>query len=329
MSRLNKSRIHKILVISLSNIGDVVLTLPVTDILRRDFPDSKISMVVGPKAESLLKNSSVFETIHIYNKRQPVLDKFRWILQLRREKYNLVVDLRNSMIPFLLSSKYHTPLDVSAKQELHMRDKHLVRLKSIHAFDSEGADRNALSVSADDVEFVNECLTHYLESTDEFVVMAPGSADEGKRWSKQGFAEVADFLIKSHGLKVIFLGDDNDRAIAQAIQKLMDYDSVNLCGRTNLIQTTEVIRRAKMALVNDSALLHIASYLNVPVMAVFGYTDPKKYGPWSKIGFYLKSKGTGVTKESPPEQRVKMIESIPSGDVMACIKFVDGTVQLG
>ena len=329
MSPLNKSKIHKILVISLSNIGDVVLTLPVTDILRRDFPDASISIVVGPKVESLFANSSSFENVHIYDKRQPISGKFKWILQLRQEKYDLVVDLRNSMIPFLMSPKYRTPLDTSSKQNLHMRNKHLARLQSIHTFDSDQADRRALDISSEDVEFVDECLKHYMTLGDKYIIMAPGSADEGKRWSKKGFADVADALVKAHGLRIVFLGDESDRTIAQSIQKLMNYDSINLCGRTKLIQTAEVIRRAKFALVNDSALLHIASYLNVPVMAIFGYTDPKKYGPWSGNGFYLKSDGDGVTKESPPEKRVQMIESISSADVINCIKFVDGEVQLG
>ena len=59
------SNIHKILVISLSNIGDVILTFPVVDILKENFPEAKLSIVVGPKAESLLTNNSYFLTCTI------------------------------------------------------------------------------------------------------------------------------------------------------------------------------------------------------------------------------------------------------------------------
>ena len=59
--RFDSSRINKILVISLSNIGDVILTLPVMDILLGDFPRAKFSVVVGPKAETLFKGESAHQ----------------------------------------------------------------------------------------------------------------------------------------------------------------------------------------------------------------------------------------------------------------------------
>ena len=101
--KINKSTIKKILVISLSNIGDIVLTLPVIDILRHDFSDAKVSVVIGAKGEPLLKGNPIFENIYIYIKRQPLKDLFAWMGKLRRENFDLVVDLHNTAIPFVVA----------------------------------------------------------------------------------------------------------------------------------------------------------------------------------------------------------------------------------
>ena len=55
---------------------------------------------------------------------------------------------------------------------------------------------------------------------------------------------------------------------------------INLCGRTSLLQLAAVLAGADLALVNDSGIMHLASYLDRPVVALFGPTDPFYYGPW-------------------------------------------------
>ncbi len=327
MKPLNPSRIRRILIISLSNIGDVILTLPVADILRRDFPDAKISIVVGPKVKSLFKNTQAFEHVIPYNKHQSVGEKFKWIMKLRKYRFDLVVDLRNSAIPFLLSPKYRTPVDISSKKSIHMRLKHLKRLRTVHPFTDDRAQPQSLYVSDDDRQFVDETLEKYVGASKPFVVMSPGSADQAKRWSKKGFAEVAEFLTQEHGLKTVFVGDREDRQVVQAIRKLMDSEPVDLCGRTTLIQTAEIVRRSRMALVNDSAVQHLASYLDVPVLAIFGYTDPLKYGPWGTRGGYLQPHGVAGKTEGTTEERVALIESVRPADVIRCIQMRESGVR--
>ena len=87
----DKTKIENILVVSLSNIGDVILTFPVIDVLRHDFPGSKISIVIGPKAQSLLVGNPNFSQIFIYDKHQSVLGKIRFVRELQMKKFDLIV----------------------------------------------------------------------------------------------------------------------------------------------------------------------------------------------------------------------------------------------
>ena len=94
-----KSEPRHILVVSMTNIGDAVLTCPVIDILRRDFPQSKMDVVTGPKAVSLFEDNPNFG-VKVFNKQASLIQKFAWFSQLAQVHYDCVVDLRHTMLPF-------------------------------------------------------------------------------------------------------------------------------------------------------------------------------------------------------------------------------------
>ena len=314
--------------ISLSNIGDVVLTLPVVDILRRDFPAAAISIVVGPKAESLLRDSNVFEQMIILDKKQPLSELWKWIGQLRRFHFDLVVDLRNSMIPYMLWPRYMTPPETRRKKERHMRDKHIARLRSVYDFKDRVIQHHCLDVTSATAEVVDQLLSVDGGVPGPFVVMAPGSADRGKRWSRTGFATVAKYLKKEYDLGIVFLGDEQDDLIVREIVTRLNEPAVNLCGRTSLSQSAEIVRRGVLAVVNDSAVLHLAGYHNVPTVALFGYTNPVKYGPWSKQQVVMQPSEPPPPKESSTQERVDYIESISPEKVIRSIGFRQGKAEL-
>src|SRR5260370_30076194 len=104
-----KSAPKRILVVSMTNIGDVVLTCPVIDILCRDFPLARMDVVVGPKAVSLFEGNPYLR-VKMFDKRAPLRQKFTWFSNLRMERYDCVVDLRRTMLPILLVPRYATPV---------------------------------------------------------------------------------------------------------------------------------------------------------------------------------------------------------------------------
>ena len=82
--RIQKERIKKILVMSLSNLGDIILTFPVIDILRRDFDQADLSVMVGPKGKTLLIDNPKIDHLYVYDKGMPVNNKIRWAMELRK-----------------------------------------------------------------------------------------------------------------------------------------------------------------------------------------------------------------------------------------------------
>jgi len=285
MSRkpLNKSQIRKILLISLTNIGDVILTFPVFDILKRDFPQARLSVIIGPKAESLLSGNSYLDKIYIYDKHQHPAKTIRWMVELWRERFDLVVDLRNTAIPFLIGPRHRTPVHKNRKTYIGMRDKHLDCLKTVYPYQTESKDKFALMICGEDQSFVRSLISKEIQEQG-FVMIAPGAADPRKRWTPQGFARVADYLAENYKKGIVLVGDQSDGFVCEEITRRMKFKPVNLAERMTLIQLAALMQIASLVISNDSAPMHLASYLDVPVLALFGPTDAIKYGPWGREG---------------------------------------------
>ena len=105
-------KIKKILVISLTNIGDVILTTPVLSVLRERFPESEITVVAGPKGVPLLTGSRTIDRVIPFDKKAPWWRTAAFTFGLWKERFDLVVDLRNTGFPLFLGSRYRTPLRV-------------------------------------------------------------------------------------------------------------------------------------------------------------------------------------------------------------------------
>jgi len=273
-----KSGPKKILIISLSNVGDVVLTCPVIDILRRDFPQAKIDLVVGPKAISLFEGNPNF-SIKVFNKQALLSERFKWFLDLYQEHYDCVIDIRHTMLPVLLWPKFNTRVFVLKAFKGHKKDSHLNRLQQVYHFDIIADEKYAVLSTKADEEFFNQELGVHLNGK-SFIVIAPGAAHPAKRWHTQGFAALADYLSAKY--QVVFVGDAQDVEIVNDIKKHMSTSALSLAGKTNLRQLAFVLKKSSWAITHDSGVMHLASYFNVPLVVLWGPTSLEHYAPWSK-----------------------------------------------
>ena len=274
-----KSSVKSILVVSMTNIGDVVLSGPVIDILRRDFPQAQIDVVVGKKVVSLFADNP-HVGIKVYDKQAPLREKYAWFLDLYRARYDVVVDLRRTLLGWLLRPKYATPVLLKKNDTagVHKKDIHLNRLRQIYNFDTPVRKQFAIVTTQEDEQFFESKLAPALQGQ-SFVVIAPGTADTAKRWHPEGFAAVADYLSGSY--KVVFVGDAQDGALIEDIQKMMTTTAVSLAGKMHLRQLAFILKKSSWVLCHDSGVMHLACYLDVPVLVLWGPTDVSKYAPWS------------------------------------------------
>lgn len=315
--KLNPKDIKKILVLSLSNLGDIILTFPVIDILRSHFDHADLAVMVGPKGKPLLIDNPRIEYLYVYNKKMPLKNKWHWLCQIRKERFDLVVDLRHSIFPLLLMPKYRTSLTRRRIDGEHVRDQHLRCLYSVFPADLS-KEHFCFSPTPEDRDFVDGELHRQIQSDDPVAVIAPGAADHRKRWTEEGFACVADRLAQDHGLRVVFIGDENDSVIISRIMARMRTAAIDFSGRCTVVQSGLLIQRAKIVIVNDSAPMHLASYLGSPVVALFGPTDPVRYGPWGDwSGFIRHNDDCMACREKIPDAEHSCMEMISAEEVVS------------
>lgn len=265
-----------ILVVTLSNFGDVVLTTPVITALVRKYPEARITVVVGPRARSVLQRSPEIHKIVIYDKKAPFREKLKFIAELRKAKYDLVVDLRNTAIPFLVPCKKRTPL-FRKFTKVNMRDRHLEMLATV--------EPGALPASGfhffnrvDELFALRTLEAAGIREKSGWILVAAGAASEKKRWSAQHFKEVIRTLHDKTGKKVLLVGTLDERPAADSILAELPGIVGVLCGDLVLSETAALIANASLVIANDSAIMHLGFELGTPTVGIFGPTDHEKYG---------------------------------------------------
>ena len=317
---LKKSGPKRILLVSMTNIGDVLLTCPVIDILRNDFPQAKMDVVVGPKAATLFGDNPNFN-IKVFNKQSSIKEKWAWFLDLYLAHYDCVVDLRHTMLPIFLMPKYATPVLFRKPFTGHKKDIHLNRLRELYDFDSISHKQVAVLTTREDEEFFEKTVVSDLRGK-KFVVIAPGAADGTKRWHPKGFAALADYLSSS--VKVVFVGDLKDAEIVGHIQGLMKMPSVSLAGKINLRQLAFILKKCSGAVVHDSGVMHLASYFNVPLIVLWGPTSLERYAPWGKQSVIVRrNKECHRCREPKSDVAHTCMSFIEVNDVINAIKQGD------
>lgn len=323
------SDVKKVLIVSLTNIGDIIAICPSMDVLLDAFPGLKMSVIVGPKGRSLFEENPNIDRVYIYDKHSGLTEKIQWISKLREQKFDAVIDFRNSLVPYLLHTRTRTPPVLFMSKNLHLVEKHLLRLKSIYEFSGKTDVRKAIVILPKDREYVDTLLSGHIRPGEKFVLVAPVAADSAKTWHPAGFAQVCDQLIERFGLRVVMVGGIENTDVMANIQTQMAHPMLALAGKTNLVQVCELVNRALFSIVHDSGIMHLASYFNRQCLALFGPTDPRLSGPWSaNSGFIWKNQGCVRCIDNKHTSRHTCMQNITSEDILKCIAVADGRVVI-
>jgi lipopolysaccharide heptosyltransferase II len=327
------AEVEKILFITLSNLGDALMSLPAFDFLRRACPRSRITVIAGERTRCIFEHHPDVNELIIFDKQGPLRDKIRLFLDCDRRRFDCVVDLRNSFYGWGLKAPRKTSVWTRVPAWCqHDSQRHLY--KAIVALQGHGLDeehfqeyntrRNPSFIAGQDRVEAQRLLTDRgLSQDDEYVVFVPGARNVLKRWRPQGFIEVGRFLLQKAGLKVVVVGDATEKDCVAEIVAGIGAGAVDLSGATSFVQLAALIQRAKIVIGNDSGVLHAASYLDKILIGIYGPSDFKRYGPWSKRGFVVRKNLLCAPCGKAHCSRDKAcIETISPCDVMLPLRLI-------
>lgn len=275
-----------ILVVTLSNFGDVILTTPVIMALVERFPHARLTVVVGPRAQSVLHRSPDIHKVLVYDKKASLWKKLKFLGELRKSDYDWVVDLRNTAIPFLVSCGKRTPL-FRKFMRVNMRERHLELLSNMKRNGSyffEGQKANPVIPpfcffnEVDEVLALKTLEIDKIPEKSKWIVVAPGAASGRKRWPAEYFKEVIRALHQKTGKRALLIGVLDEKPVADSIAAALPGIVTVLCGDLSISETAALISRASLLISNDSANMHLGFELGIPTVGLFGPTDHEKYG---------------------------------------------------
>jgi heptosyltransferase-1 len=288
----------KILIVKPSSLGDVVHSLPFLNLVRCRFPKAEIHWVIAKGLEGLLDHHPMVDKLK-------VIDKDSWkkisrslttagelkrlFLDLKREKYDLVIDLQGLLRSGVIALSTLAPVRVGLSEAREGSGAfYNVRVKGgkdRHAVDRYLAVAEALGCLADEILFPFPLMKDRMEKIEElkkslgqYAVVIPGARWRTKLWPAENFGRIASLLP----LKSIVVGSVSDRPIADEVVRLSAGKAVSLAGDTTLGELISVMRGASLVISNDTGPMHIAAGFNIPVVAFFGPTSPLRTGPYGK-----------------------------------------------
>ena len=292
------SDVKKILIVKLDHIGDVLLATPVITNLKLRYPQAHIAILVGSWSKSIVESNPYLDEIFCYDapffcrngKSTPFKRAIKLLRQLRKEQFDLLVELRGNLLTLTLAA---------SKGGKYRLDRATQR--------TEGKLFN-LSLSNHEVEINLDTLKHadipiksyetcfyvpqeyqvwakrflkrvgVLESK-PITAIHPASPVLIKRWLPERFAELADILIEEFDAQILFLGLASEKEVIAEIQSLMKFKSFSIAGQTSLPQLAGILQNCQLYIGNDSGPMHLAATLNTPVIGLFGPSSPQRFGP--------------------------------------------------
>ena len=280
--------IKNILAINFGGIGDEILFLPALISLKKEFPDSKITLALEPRSKSIIDLTDVIDDtipVDIKNKNK-YTELLKFIHKARKQNYDIAITAGGnkfmSIILYLIGAKNRCGYNcgiISQKLLTHTvpLDKKQYAADMYHdlvvPFTKHKTKLPKININSQQ-KIKNSILIH------------PGvskmSIDKGiiKTIPAKTWAETIDTLVNS-GKKVMLAGGPDDDECIKSIIKTVKTDNFeNLYGTTkNLRDLAELIGKAEIFLCSDSAPLHIAVALGTKTYAIFGPTDDKKLIP--------------------------------------------------
>jgi heptosyltransferase-3 len=290
---------QKILVIKLRYIGDVLLATPVLRALRERFPDAHLAVAVNRGTEDVLKwNPDLNEVLVV--ERSGLAAQFQFLQEIRQRGFDCVIDLTDGDRSAVLARCSGAPVRIGLNEEhrwrgllyttvvqarpdvRHRLDRDLETVRPLGIQPKAGP--LILQTSPQDDEDAARLLEEMTGDRNpggakRLVMLQPGARYWFKAWPAERFAELAGRLAEKYGCRVLIGGDARERDLAEAIRANARAAAVSLAGRLTLRQYAAVLKRCALFVGNDNGPMHMAAALGVPLVALFGPSNPAEWGP--------------------------------------------------
>ena len=294
----------KILIRATNWVGDAIMALPALRAVRKRFPDAEIAIVGRPYIADIYRDQEICDRLIPYDPKglhSGISGRERLAAELRAQKFDVALLLQNAFdaawlawrarIPerigyardgrsFLLTKA--VPLPRHGEIPAHEKFYYLELLRRAGWLDSVQDEAFiSLRVSKEKCRSADEflCKSGARQGALRIAIGAGASYGSAKCWPPPRIAEVANQLQSEADADVILFGTAAEASVSTAISAEMRRPPIDLTGKTAIADLPALLSQCHLFIGNDSGAMHVAAAVGLPVIAVFGPTDPEGTAP--------------------------------------------------
>lgn len=307
---MNRPRPTRLLVVCPSWLGDGVMATPALRLLRDGLPGAFIGGLVRPGVDRILDGAGFFDEV-VTDRAQGMMGPKRVAARLRSHRFDGALLLTNSFSAalttrlafirvrvgydrdgrgILLTHRLQAPKDQSGRWSpipavsyYHYAARAVLEpVDSLPPFpptDLPPGARLELATTEEDERNADELFERAgIAKGERFAILNPGGNNPAKRWPADRFASLVTHLAHHHDLRVVVNGSPEERELAETI--CAETSGVSLPALAPSLSTLKaIVRRSALMVTNDTGPRHIAAAFGVPLVSLFGPTDPR----WTTI----------------------------------------------
>ena len=293
----------RILIRATNWVGDAIMSLPALRTVRGRFPEAEIAVVARPYVADVYRGQQICDRLIPYDPRGAeagLSGRERLAGELRAQKFDVALLLQNAFdaawlvwrarIPerigyardgrsILLTKSVPVPRvgEIPAHEQFYYLE--LVR-RAGWAEHLTGEACISLTVAPESKQWAEERLRAAgSRSTLRVAIGAGASYGSAKCWPPGRFAQVASRLQVQAGADVILFGTASESEVSSAIATAMRQRPVDLTGKTTMAELPALLSQCHLFIGNDSGAMHVAAAVGLPIVGVFGPTDPSGTAP--------------------------------------------------
>jgi lipopolysaccharide heptosyltransferase I len=338
----------RILIIRFSAIGDVVRTLPALHALRDAFPHGQIDWAVENKSLDIIAGHPALDQVHVFERPEGtwvgVKSFLAFCRTLKLNHYDMVIDFHGIFKSGAASwasraGKRYGFSPPRGREMSHIFANHRVALPSTHLnrveenlllCEAAGAKSDSMDVvipiPEDIEETVEAYIQHEFHSAKRIVVVHPPVDRPEKQWPLRYYSSLVDLLLSDGRFEVLLTWGPGQRACVEEVYKGTRRNPHIAPETPCLKHYACLVGHCDLFVGGDTGPMHIASAMDVPVVAVFGGTSPEKHKPYRGPCRVLYAGPPDLDRNMDVQEASKHLEAIDPDSVYdACINLLKGS----
>lgn len=334
---------QRIIIVRTDRIGDVVLSTPVIENVRRAYPGAFIAFMCRPYTKDILEGNPYLDEIIVYDKHEKHRSFFSTVLfafSLRKKKFDLAIVLhptnRAHFIGFFAGIPRRVGWDrkmgflltqrvVHTKQEGKKHESEYT-LDLIRSLGIPVTTRRLFFPLRHDSQLViEEMLKRYgITRHERLVIINPSASDPSRCWPQEYFNQLI-YLLKGHCCVRVAVIASPEKADCGALLLKCHPDTIDLRAKLTLSQLGALLNRASLLISNDSGPVHVAAALGIPVISIFSRSNPGlSPARWRPLGgrsvYFHKNAGCQVCLAHNCQRGFLCLKAITPQEVFAAAK---------